>query len=1025
MTLTGLLLALCAGICLAASADDGANLAGSAEVSVDSTFPGYSTQVLTDGEWIAPGEEITDDVGSPDRLGNYGNTWVSAAKPGEHWVRLDWPGQVSVGRVEIWWSQEQWYPKAFRVEYLSDQSWVPVLDARTWLAPTERRSELRFEPVQTDALRVIQHGLGGPERGLMAMQELRVFAGTGEIDLTGARELTRDEIEALSPFDLPRNVATLHLEQPGASAPVAWTDDGTSVQLPALADGDPVRAVEAPDSAIAIGIEWPIQHVIDGLTLTMARGSSAPEPLRAEIRAEGRWFGIETGLEHGREDGRLTLRFEPLAADAVRVLHDGRGVTELAVYRYMPDGPHEWPERLVADNLLEAQILALPEEPSFERLATVALSMRPTWALLGLKDRVNEAAVDWDGTIWAGETISFAYGPERLTMAAYADTVTRRLIDGWRPGTVVAAQMGDVRVTQTAFVARIDSGDADGHVLVRAQFEGADAVTLIVGEGPERVFEAPNGVLCLAIPVGGGAAVTKIDEHLWASALEDFREYWDDLLPRDAWLELPEKRLNDLYRAVLAQLLINADGDIMPYGAGPSAYEGKLYGVEEGFAMMALAQFGLAQDAARYMDATYLTDEFLRKVPKYTGYADRHQQYRNGLQPTYAVQLYRLTGDRAWIEGHIDLIREAAEWTIEQRRRTMVEEDGERPLHWGLLPKWSYGGDIAGLQCHALYPNFACWRGMLETAWLMERRGEADAARRYYDEASAYRALLEGVVDRIYRDDQEPPFLPLRIYGEEPVGDDYYQLFAGTLLDLFPFDLAGHRLRYVTDYLEDGNLTFCLMPRFRRDVGAGGLDGLYGLGYMLTKLHQDRIDEFLLGFYGYLAFNLERDTFAARETNLIYASDLHVRSEYRVPDISDPVPCSAAVPLLLLREMLVAEARSGGDLPGDELHLLRGAPRRWFADGETIRLRNMPTHFGEISCEVVSAADDGRIEATVVAPRRPGSRWEAIHLRLRHPEGLTLRSVTVNGNAWSEFDPGRETITLRPGAQTYRVVAAY
>ena len=65
------------------------------------------------------------------------------------------------------------------------------------------------------------------------------------------------------------------------------------------------------------------------------------------------------------------------------------------------------------------------------------------------------------------------------------------------------------------------------------------------------------------------------------------------------------------------------------------------------------------------------------------------------------MSMYRLTRDRQWIEKHRELLVECAEWTIEQRRKTVELVDGERPLHWGLLPKWSYGGDIAGLQCYA------------------------------------------------------------------------------------------------------------------------------------------------------------------------------------------------------------------------------------------------------------------------------------------------------------------------------------
>jgi len=525
-----------------------------------------------------------------------------------------------------------------------------------------------------------------------------------------------------------------------------------------------------------------------------------------------------------------------------------------------------------------------------------------------------------------------------------------------------------------------------------------------------------------------GEAVPLADAEVYQAArfeaaLQVFQDYWDEILAPGMSVALPEARLNRLYKAVLTQLFINADGDVMPYGSDPSVYSGNLYGVEEGFAMMALAFCGFSQDAQRYMDGTYLTPEFLVKVPEYQKYADRHQQYRNGLQPFYAVSAYRFSRDQAWIRKHLGLLRECAEWTIAQRRKTMVLENGPKPLHWGLLPKWSYGGDIAELQCYALYANFACWRGMYETAWLLRELGDAEAAARYFEEAADYRQALERAVEGNYRRDQQPPFLPLQLYATEPVGDDYDQLFAGCLLDLQPFDLDGRQVGYVTDYLEQANLTFCCLPRFRRDVGPGGLDGLYGLGYILTKLHQDKIDEFLLGFYGYLAFNLERDTFASRETNLIYASDLHIRSRYPVPDMSDPLPCSSAVALHFLRNLLVTEELEGPGRPSENLRVLFGAPRAWFREGRRIRFRDAPTHFGPMSCTVVSRASQGWIKARLTPPMR--NPWQSLKLRLRHPQGKKIRQVTVNGQPWPEVDAARDLIILHPGEKVYEVVAAY
>ena len=78
-------------------------------VSVDSTYRGYGIEVLSDGTWIERGKEFTQEYSHPDRLGNCGNSWVSAPDTGTgHWIRIDWPKPVTANQVEIWWTIPKW-----------------------------------------------------------------------------------------------------------------------------------------------------------------------------------------------------------------------------------------------------------------------------------------------------------------------------------------------------------------------------------------------------------------------------------------------------------------------------------------------------------------------------------------------------------------------------------------------------------------------------------------------------------------------------------------------------------------------------------------------------------------------------------------------------------------------------------------------------------------------------------------------------------------------------------------------------
>lgn len=1045
-----------------------------AAVSVDSTFPGYGSEVLYDGKWIESGEGQTAEGGHPDRLGNRGNTWVSAETEGEHWIRLDWPRPVRINEVHIWWSRGEWWPRAFRIEQWREGRWVALAGAEGWLAAEDRRSVIPLATAEVGTLRVVQAPGGGGMRGFMAAQEVLAFYRPGApAARSGVRELSAAEVRRLLPRKLERNLA--RLECPGAAEAVAWLSDGACVAKPGLADGVLEVPVSLEGGAWGPGVRWPVAHVAQGLAVAVAGAVPDAAALVAEVHDGQRWRPIKAAARAQQKAGQpwLVWTFEPVATQAIRVRRaEGSAwppVSEIEVYRYLPPAKDVWPDRVVKKGGLKDELLAAAEEPSFEALALCGLSMTPARALLGLKDARKEIGVGWEGTVFGAETIRFSFGKDGISLGECGDTVRRRLIDGWRPGTVIEGRIEDLAVRQTALVGRLagaasrptlfvrfelrNLGDKGIRTSVQGEVEGgcgkvwfregalcrggrAVLVAQAAGHAGQNgrglqvdVELAPHAdghvdFVCPLEKVEPGPALQPYRTASFGDALAAFRNTWDQILAPASQLEVPEERINRMYRAILAQVFVNGDGDTMPYGSAPSAYEGQLFGVEEGYAMLALAMWGFGRDAQRYMDGTYLTAEFLKKVEQFTTYEHRHQQYRNGLVPHYAVSLYRLTRDRDWVAKHLSLLRRCAEWTIAQRRRTMVLENGQKPLHWGLLPKWSYGGDIADVQCYALYANYCCWRGLVDTAWLLKELGDVASARRYAEEARDYRAAIDRAVAGSYRGDHRLPFLPLRLYAERPDEQlDYYQLFAGCIFDVAAFERGSKAARWIADFLEADNRTFCFLPRFRRDVGVGGLDALYGKGYLLFKLGEDAVKEYLLGFYAYLAFNLDHETFASRETNVIYASDLHVRSRYPVPEMSDPLPCSAAVALQLLRHMLVSEEAAGAGQFSGNLLLLAAAPRRWFADGHKIRLVEAPTHFGPVSLEVHSQVAAGRIYARVIPPNR--HPCQNVKLRIRHPEGRPMRSVAVDGRPWPHFDPAGSWVTLPGQGPRLEVVVSY
>ncbi|MGH9163642.1 MAG: hypothetical protein ACRD2X_27120, partial [Vicinamibacteraceae bacterium] len=120
----------------------------------------------------------------------------------------------------------------------------------------------------------------------------------------------------------------------------------------------------------------------------------------------------------------------------------------------------------------------------------------------------------------------------------------------------------------------------------------------------------------------------------------------------------------------------------------------------------------------------------------------------------------------------------------------------------------------------------------------------------------------------------------------------------------------------------------------------------------------------------------------------------------------------------LYRNMLVRERDDG------TLLLAQATPRAWLEDGKRIEIKRAPTYYGPLSITIESRARAGEIRAVLDAPRR--RRPRALLVRFRHPEGTSMRTVTVNGRAWSDFNPREEWVRVpEPDAPRYTIVARY
>jgi len=166
-----------------------------------------------------------------------------------------------------------------------------------------------------------------------------------------------------------------------------------------------------------------------------------------------------------------------------------------------------------------------------------------------------------------------------------------------------------------------------------------------------------------------------------------------------------------------------------------------------------------------------------------------------------------------------------------------------------------------------------------------------------------------------------------------------------------------------------------------------------------------------------LAHNLIETGHAREALLLTYASmaHQHTRGTWTAPRmrhlLSDQASAwdaqSQQIIPRTLKNILVFEGERA-------LRLCRVMPRAWLADGKLLFIDNAPTRWGRVSIAIDSRRkDQHRIAVKIVLPD-DGVPVETT-LCLRSYDMALMRSVTVNGKRWHDYDATSETVTLPAG----------
>lgn len=552
------------------------------------------------------------------------------------------------------------------------------------------------------------------------------------------------------------------------------------------------------------------------------------------------------------------------------------------------------------------------------------------------------------------------------------------------------------------------------------------------------VFEpVADGRVVLTTPQTEQSAPTRsVTTADYARSADEFQRVWKERLGRGAQLTLPSPEWMariDAWRAQVEMITrVTYQGkERLSYGA---YFYQAYFGIEEGWPAVAMALWGRGEEAKRQA-AIMLEAENLDK-------SNIHHQSRNGVGPTTAATVARLTHDRAWLETVAPALWECAQWTA----RVRVENPAQRsPLTRGLLPPHIYGGDVRD-SATSLYATVACWRGLVETAAVFRALGSAERVTQAVEiaaEAERLRGRLSEVLADVAVRDEGTRFVPFALElpslggaNEGPHArltatrfGNYWNLFAPSFLELrFNGDGAMAKTNdWIFDAAQRRGGLWAGLPRFY-----DGLDAAYAIGYIGHLLDRSVTEsgaryQALAALQSFFLHAASRNGYTIPEVAGLFADRLdpaayeqlvreapwsfgmYDAQRYLEGHISftEPLGAGAGEALCLIRHALVSETRDAQGLPDGGLMLLPTVPSDWLAEGKAIVLRDFPTAYGTISATIRSSFESRR-EITMeyrFTPFEAGATLGRFQVRLA-PPGQAPVDVS--------FDPlGREMLRVK------------
>lgn len=649
-------------------------------------------------------------------------------------------------------------------------------------------------------------------------------------------------------------------------------------------------------------------------------------------------------------------------------------------------------------------LLGGKSDPTYGQVSRFYPPMKYPREALGVPEYPMEIAVDHLGRLERnhGEppVAWLAIGEPPVPFGDGKTPIVRWLADGCLPILDLTTRRGGIEYKQTAFGwAEEFSPDKPLYAYLRLHVRplvGAHVpktalqpiVSLMTPDPKDRmdILTAPakdgGYEVCLRFPWPKPAETQVLSSEEFDKKLAEVSNRWRAEIGRGARFDVPDKRVNEAYRAWIAyaRLLVDKVNDFCEPHDGAGFYE-ECYGYSVLYHCIALDLYGMHDKAELYLDTVL---HFQQPDGLYTQNFGLPDQ---GMLLTALAEHYNLTGNKAWLRRVAKNLISAGDWLIEQRK--LAPKDGPckglikfRPYCDYAEPEFNYLSDTC------------CCVGLENAAAVLRVVGMNEDAKRFADEARQYRADILASMESAAVVRLGLTMLPMApeahrlLKANGYTGGEYYGLVASCVLDSGFLDANDKRAYWITDLMERKNGLTAGLCRF----GPDGIDHAYTYGYLMTQLDRGDARKVLLGFWGMLAYGMTRDTYSGVECTTIATG----ANSWTLPHLY-----SCTQQLRLLRNMLLRE-------DGRVLRIGEAIPRAWLQNGKKIEVRDAPTRFGDVSFAISSKTKDGLISIKLSPPTR--SAPALIRLTLRHPTDAPIRAVSLNGKPWKRF--ARDSIEL-------------